>query len=242
MNLVVIPAHNEEATVGRVVHAVRQAAPDVDVVVVNDNSRDQTAAHAEEAGATVIHTGPTGRGYGGALIRGFAFAVERGYDLLATVDADGQHDPRALPQLFLHAAHADVVSGSRYHAASPVGAGAPPPQRMRVNREFTELVNRLTGWSLTDAFCGYKAYRVPSLARLPLMETGYGFPLEFWIRAWHAGLVVVEVPVERIYLSADREFGNGLDDVEQRRAYYRRVLEQALAGTGRELESDAAVR
>jgi dolichol-phosphate mannosyltransferase len=228
VNLVVIPAYNEESTVGAVVRAVGEAAVDADVVVVDDRSQDATALRAREAGAEVIRTGRR-HGYGAAIIRGFEHALAGGYEAVATIDADGQHDPASLATLFGVLAGADVASGSRYHPASPPGVGAAPPDRIRINREITELVNCVTGWTLTDAFCGLKAYRTAPLGRLRLDEEGYAFPLQFWIRAWQAGLRVVEVPVEKIYLSVRREFGNGLDNAETRGAYYRRIIQREVA-------------
>lgn len=240
VQLVIIPAYNEEATVGAVVRAIRDMYPHMDVVVVNDRSADETARIAQDAGATVIHT-RCRHGYGAAMMYGFSYARTQGYEVLATIDADGQHDPRALGPLFERAAQYDVVSGSRYHPDSPVGEGATPPDRYRINREFTELVNCITGWTLTDAFCGLKAYRVEPLARLNLTEAGYGFPLQFWMRAWREGLRVVEVPVEKIYLSVHRQFGNGLDNPDDRRRYYRAIIEREVAGSAQSPCLNAAV-
>lgn len=230
MDLVLIPAYNEEATVDAVVQSVRSVLPGVDIVVVNDRSSDGTARVAEGAGARVVHTRRR-HGYGAALMYGFQFAAAEGYEFTATIDADGQHDPRHLTRLFERARTCDVVSGSRYHALSTAGEGVPPPDRVRLNREFTDLINCITGWSLTDAFCGLKCYRAASLSRLSLSEAGYGFPLQFWMQAWHAGLTVVEEPVERIYRSVKREFGGGLDDAERRRAYYRSIIRREVAGS-----------
>lgn len=231
MNLVIIPAYNEEATVGTVVRAVRRHAPAADIVVVNDHSADATPNQAEAAGARVIHT-HCKRGYGASMLRGFKYAADHDYEAVVTLDADGQHDPASIQALFDRVRTADVVSGSRYHSQSGPGVGAAPADRMRVNREFTELINCITGWSLTDTFCGFKAYRVDALRRLRLDETGYGFPLQFWLQAWREGLSVVEVPVMRIYLSVRREFGDGLDNTDERRAYYRRVVQRELASGG----------
>lgn len=232
MKLIMIPAYNEAATVGQVVSSVRDTLPDVDIVVVNDRSEDDTARLAEEAGARVIHT-RCRHGYGAAMMAGFQYADGEGYEFVATIDADGQHDARKLIPLFDLVSTCDVASGSRYHPLSPPGEGVAPPDRVRVNKEFTELVNCITGWALTDAFCGLKAYRVSAIMQLPLTETGYGFPLQFWMQAWHAGLQIKELPVERIYRSVKREFGNGLDDAEARRAHYRGIIRREVAGSAK---------
>ena len=93
------------------------------------------------------------------------------------------------------------------------------------------MVNAVTGWGLSDTFCGFKAYSVEALSKLRLTEAGYGMPLELWAKAWRAGLRVRELPVERIYFDHARTFGADLDDPARRRDYYldvwRRVLEDA---------------
>jgi dolichol-phosphate mannosyltransferase len=81
---------------------------------------------------------------------------------------------------------------------------------------------------LTDAFCGFKAYRVSSLADLDVTEPGYGMPLELWIRALAAGQRVLELPVPLVYLEEKRSFGGSLDDAKSRLCYYRKVIRKAL--------------
>ena len=228
MNLVIIPARDEAPTVGTVVRAAMAAPVRCDVLVVDDGSRDSTAAEAREAGATVIETGAS-RGYGAALMRGFGWALANGYGAVVTMDADGQHDAARLEDLVDGLADADIVSGTRYHDSSPSPLGQPPPDRLRLNRVLTRRINEITGYALTDGFCGFKAYRTRSVATLALDEPGYGFPLQLWLLARRAGLRVVERPVERIYLPVRRVFGGGLDDVERRRDYYERVIERTLA-------------
>ena len=228
MNLLVIPAHNEASTVAQVVRATREAMPGAEIAVIDDGSSDATAHCAAAAGATVLQGGPL-HGYGAALMRGFRHAVECGASTVATLDADGQHDPRSLPALHHLLRHCDIASGSRYHPSCAEGVGAAPLDRMDINRELTAHINAITGWTLTDAFCGFKAYRVEALRRLVLDEPGYGFPLQLWVEAWRAGLTVAELPVRKIYLPVDRLFGDGLDDAAVRRAYYGAVLERTLA-------------
>ena len=85
--------------------------------------------------------------------------------------------------------------------------------------------------ALTDAFCGFKAYRVEALAKLNLTEPGYAMPIELWVQAAHNGLRVVELPVPLIYLDERRSFGGALDDADTRLEYYHCVLDRALAAT-----------
>ena len=92
-------------------------------------------------------------------------------------------------------------------------------------------MNRRLGLNLTDAFCGFKAYRTSALAKMSLTETGYAMPLELWVQAKHLGLKIVELPVPLIYLDEKRSFGGALDQAEVRLAVYRRVLEDSLKAT-----------
>ena len=145
-----------------------------------------------------------------------------------TIDCDGQHQPQLIPSMVEATREADIVSGSRYLRHFP-GDSEPPAQRRRVNEIITAEVNRRLGLSLTDAFCGFKAYRVPALARLRLSEDGYAMPLELWVQAARLGLRIVEAAVPLIYLDERRSFGGALDQVDTRLEVYRRVLEKAIA-------------
>lgn len=212
---------------GCVLDAVRGVF-DGAVIVVDDGSSDTTpGALAARADITVItHAGNLG--YGASLIDGFSAALSAGAEAVVTMDCDGQHEPAHIPEFLAALAQCDIASGSRYLPESPV-EGAAPPSRQDVNRRVTAEINAVTGWSLTDAFCGFKAYRRSALEAMRLLEPGYAMPLELWAEAYHAGLCVVELPVDRIYFDGDRSFGQDLDDPERRLGYYLRVWQHALA-------------
>jgi dolichol-phosphate mannosyltransferase len=164
------------------------------------------------------------RGYGATLIRGFSEVVKAGYDFVVTMDSDGQHRPDWLPEFFRVVEDWDVVSGSRYLRSTSEDRDA-PPDRQRINRSITEVVNQITGFGLTDSFCGFKAYRVSALSRLSLRESGYSMPLQFWVQAKHFGLRVTELPVSRIYDDPNRSFGAELDDPAKRLNYYLQTIQ-----------------
>jgi dolichol-phosphate mannosyltransferase len=105
-----------------------------------------------------------------------------------------------------------------------------PAERRQINVQITRELNERLGLTLTDAFCGFKAYRVAALAQLRITEPGYGMPLEVWVQAAHLGLRIVELPVPLIYLDEERSFGGSLDDGRKRLQYYHRVLDRAIAG------------
>ncbi|HEX8201245.1 MAG TPA: glycosyltransferase family 2 protein, partial [Isosphaeraceae bacterium] len=109
---------------------------------------------------------------------------------------------------------------------------SPPEQRRRINVEVTGWLNRCLGLDLTDAFCGFKAYRAAALARLEITDDGYAMPLEVWVQAAALGLRVVEVPVPLIYLDESRAFGGALDNAEYRLNHYREVFRAAMRRAG----------
>jgi glycosyltransferase involved in cell wall biosynthesis len=222
--LTAIPVYNEERHLVSVVHEVQRYSPQI--LVVNDGSTDRTAELL--AGQKDVHvvTHPQNRGYGAALISAFTYALERDYDVLVTTDCDGQHEPARIPVL-LEAIHdADIVSGSRYLRSfrqdTPV-----PQDRLRINQQITAELNERFGLNLTDAFCGFKAYRRSALARLQITETGWGMPLQLWVQAARLGLRIKEVAVPRVYLDPNRAFGGVLNDADERLAHYRRVIADA---------------
>jgi dolichol-phosphate mannosyltransferase len=227
--LTILPVYNEVAHVGAALdETVRFSA---DVLVVNDGSTDGTTSLLASRNDIQVISHPWNMGYGAGLRTGFRYAIRHGYDIVVTIDCDGQHEPCRIPQ-FVEACHGvDVVSGSRYLRQFP-GDSQPPEQRRRINQILTEELNRRLGLGLTDAFCGFKAYRVESLKRVRLTDNGYAMPLEFWVQAAALGLKVVELPVPLIYLDEKRSFGGALDNADTRLAVYREVLDQALWAVG----------
>ncbi len=222
--LTAIPVYNEASHVRDVLAAARRYSSEI--LVVNDGSTDGTAEllAAEPGLLRVDH--PTNRGYGAAIASAFAFALARGYDVLVTMDCDGQHEPARIPVL-LEAIHdCDIVSGSRYLRDFRQDTPA-PSDRQFINATITAEINARYGLALTDAFCGFKAYRRTALEKLSITEAGWGMPLQLWVQAARQGLRVKEVGVPRVYLDPTRAFGGVMNDPEERLAYYRRVLASA---------------
>ncbi len=224
--LTAIPVYNEAKHVQGVLAEVRKCSPNI--LVVDDGSTDGTARLLDAEPGLLRVTHPQNRGYGAAIATAFRFAVENCYDVLVTMDCDGQHEPARIPVL-LEALHdCDIVSGSRYLRDFRQDTPAPTDRRF-INATITAEINARYGLNLTDAFCGFKAYRVEALARLRITEAGWGMPLQLWVQAARLGLRVKEVGVPRVYLDPSRAFGGVLNDPEQRLAYYRSVLARAEA-------------
>lgn len=239
--LVAIPIYNESRHVQSVLNRVRREA--VDVLVVDDGSTDQTPELlGQERGIALIRH-MQNRGYGRSISDSFAFALAEGYDIVITMDCDDQHEPSAIPEFVreMERTGADIVSGSRYLSERP-GDPAPVDRRL-INLKMTAEINcrlaSLMGTRLSDAFCGFKAHRVDSLRELNLTETGYAFPMQFWVQAAAARLQVREMPVARIYQDLSRTFGGVLDDPEHRLRHYQSVLRQELRRQRSRLPADA---
>ncbi len=223
--LTALPVYNESLHVDSVLDEVVQYA--TDVLVVDDGSTDGTAERLAARKDVFIIRHPENRGYGAALKTAFDYAIRFHYDVLVTIDCDGQHEPQRIEMLVEACRHADIVSGSRYLDTSDAQSQA-PAERRQINQMITREVNERLGLSLTDAFCGLKAYRVGALAKLSITDPGYAMPLELWVQAAHLGLKIVEVPVPLIYLDEKRSFGGSLDDGGKRMEYYHQVLDRAI--------------
>jgi dolichol-phosphate mannosyltransferase len=225
--LTALPVYNEHSHVNPVLDEVVRYASDV--LVVDDGSTDGTRdlLAAREDVRTIRHE--TNRGYGAALKTAFDYAIQRQYDVLVTIDCDGQHTPQRICNLVAACRDADFASGSRYLCTKEVARQA-PAERRQINTQLTRELNERLGLSITDSFCGFKAYRVPALAKLTITEPGYGMPIEVWVQAAYHQLQIVEVPVPLIYLDEERSFGGSLDDGRKRMEYYHRVLDRAIDG------------
>ena len=225
--LTALPVFNEVKTLDSVLDLVAKFS--TNTLVVDDGSSDGTAEKLTQRDDIFCIAHPINQGYGAALNTAFAFADEKGFEYIVTIDCDGQHEPQRIRQFVAESIRsgADIVSGSRY-LQSFDNDSPPPEQRRAINVQIARILNERLGYQLTDAFCGFKCYRVSALQKLSLTDTGYAMPLELWVQAALHRLRVVEVAVPRIYLDEDRSFGEELDDPERRLNYYKKVLNTAF--------------
>jgi glycosyltransferase involved in cell wall biosynthesis len=224
--LVAIPVYNEVKHISAVLAEVRRFASDI--LTINDGSTDGSREVLEkEPGLHVIHHARN-MGYGAAIKTAFGYAQAHDYDVLVTMDSDGQHEAERIPvMLEALTGEVDMVSGSRYLRLFKENT-EPPADRRRINFMLTKYLNEKLGLNLTDSFCGFKAYRVNQLRQFRITETGYGMPLQVWVQAANLGLRITEVAVPLVYLDANRSFGGNLDDAEIRLKYYQSVIEKEL--------------
>lgn len=207
--LVIIPTYNEAENVERIVGRVRESVPAAHVLIADDNSPDGTGKLADELAAADANVEVMHRigkeGLGAAYLAGFQWGLERGYDVLVEMDADGSHQPEQLP-LLLDALHnADLVLGSRWVKGGKVVNW--PKSREILSRGGNLWTRIALGVPLKDATGGYRAFRRQTLLGLGLDDVasaGYCFQVDLAWRALKAGFKVVEVPITFI----EREYGD----------------------------------
>ena len=187
--LVVIPALNANPTIGRIVTESLQAAGEV--LVVDDGSSDGTGEAAKAAGAIVIRH-EINRGKGAALSTAFAWALERGYGAVVTLDADGQHVPAEIPRFIdcRRETGADLIIGSRRH----LFAGMVRRRRM-ANLFSAKAISFAAGQRIDDPQSGFRLYSAELLRRIRLEGTRFDAESEVIVRAGRAGLRIESIPI-----------------------------------------------
>ncbi len=228
--LIFLPTYNESGYIKTIINKIRFKYPEIDVLVINDGSTDDTKYIIDHIPEIYVINHTTNKGYGYSLIEGFKYAVKWQYRYLITIDGDLQHDPEEI-KAFIRATSytdADIISGSRLLHTTNKQLQDIPNIRYRINQRITRYINRLTNHSITDAFCGFKLYKVSALSDLNLTETGYGFPLQFWFEADRRGLGVKEIPVKLIYNDYSRNFKEKFDSALKRYKYYITIIQKEL--------------
>jgi glycosyltransferase involved in cell wall biosynthesis len=211
----IVPALNEEHSIGRVIDELRAFDPGLDVVVVDDGSVDATADAAAAKGARVLRL-PFNLGIGGAVQTGFRYAFERGYDLAVRVDGDGQHDPGQLARVLepVLRGDADIVVGSRFAAGDDEGGyRSSRPRRVGI-RLLAWVVSRIAGQRVTDTTSGFQALNRRGI-ELFAHDYPHDYPeVEATVMVFRHRLRLLEVPVEM------RERGGGRSSITALRSVY----------------------
>jgi len=227
-SLLAIPVFNEERHLAAVLGCVGKCG--MPVLFVDDGSTDHTPELLANAKHIHVITHPENRGYGKSIADAFCYARRNSFDWLITMDCDGQHEPAHIPRFLRAAAEhdADIISGTRYPNGFDEATPA-PRDRVEINGTITDMLNDRLGLRLTDAFCGFKAYRVEALKHISITVPGYAMPMQFWVQAVRAGLRIRELDVPLIYNDPNRHFGGQLDDPQIRLAHYLAVFENELS-------------
>jgi glycosyltransferase involved in cell wall biosynthesis len=204
--VVILPALNEEATVGKVVRAIPRSIPGLDqveAIVVDDGSTDRTVVEAKAAGAAVISFGRN-RGLGRAFAAGIEAALRAGADLIVNMDADGQFDPATIPELIrpLLEGRAEFATCTRF--ARPDLVPRMPRIKRLGNALVTWIISFLTGARFTDVSCGFRAYTRETALRLNLFGD-FTYTQETFLDLVRKKISMVEVPLP---VRGQREFGH----------------------------------
>ncbi|MCB0977836.1 MAG: polyprenol monophosphomannose synthase [Acidimicrobiales bacterium] len=200
--LVVLPTYQEAENIREVLGRIREAVSDADVLVVDDGSPDGTADLAEkeaaERGQIEVLRRTSKSGLGPAYRAGFAWGLERGYDVLIEMDADLQHDPAVLPLLIeaVGPGGADLAIGSRYVPGGAVPGW--PRNRRLISKWGNRYIGLMLRMPVRDATAGFRAYRADILRTVGIdgvRADGYGFQIEMAYQVSRAGGSIVEIPI-----------------------------------------------
>jgi dolichol-phosphate mannosyltransferase len=206
--VIVMPTYNERQNLESIAGRVRAALPAADLLVVDDNSPDGTGDLADKLAETdpqvqVMHRTDKA-GLGKAYIAGFGWALERGYDVIIEMDADGSHQPEHLLSLVAALNGADLSIGSRWVPGGKVVNW--PKTREALSRAANIYTRVMLGLAVRDATAGFRAYRAATLRTISLDQVesaGYCFQIDLTLRVADAGLRIVEVPITFV----EREHG-----------------------------------
>lgn len=189
-SLAIIPAFNEEADIESIIYKSLKYLDDV--LVINDGSSDNTSKIAKNTGATVInHSTNLGKGVG--LKDGFDYLKNHNYDIVVTIDGDGQHNPDEIPKVIkpIIDGEADLVNGSRY-----LEAEENTPSYRRLGQKVLDIATNITsGTNVTDSQSGFRAFSKKSFNCFRFRDTGFGIESEMLADASSNNLVIVEVPI-----------------------------------------------
>ena len=227
--VVLVPTYNERESLPRLLEQLRAEVPFVDVLVIDDNSPDRTGDVADAYAATdpqisVLHRADK-EGLGRAYLHGFQWALERGYDALVEMDADGSHQPKHLHSILAALADADLVIGSRWVRGGAVQNWPLSRRALSVGGNlYTKLI---LGMPVSDATAGYRAYRATTLETIGLDQVasqGYCFQVDLTARTVRAGLTVKEVPITFV----ERDLGASKMSHDIARESLRRITQWGL--------------
>lgn len=192
---VLLPAYNESRTIGQIIQEASEFVSEI--VVIDDGSSDETGEIAATAGAVCL-TNTTNCGKGNALRKGFAYALAHGYELVFTMDSDGQHEPADIPRFLEHfeSTRPDILIGAREIVDSRI----PMPFHRRINNRLISYVgSKLCGQQVLDFQSGYRLIRADVLREVQLETERYETESELLIKAGRLGFRIESLPIQTRY-------------------------------------------
>ncbi|MFA6384154.1 MAG: glycosyltransferase family 2 protein [Candidatus Omnitrophota bacterium] len=191
--IVIIPTHNESSNISALISAIRRQG--IDTVVIDDGSTDDTFRIASQSRSIVLQNDHN-IGKGASLIKGFEFAISKGYDTVITMDGDGQHLPQDIPT-FLEAARlkkTGVIIGNRMQSVANM-----PKIRVLTNSFMSWVISCITKQHIPDSQCGFRLIKKEVLQRIKLRTKNFEIESEMLIEAGRAGFTITSVPIKTIY-------------------------------------------
>ncbi|MFX1374495.1 MAG: glycosyltransferase family 2 protein [Promethearchaeota archaeon] len=243
--LLLIPCFNEEESIKHIIEHLRHVKLNLqkrsefklEILIINDGSTDSTKQILEENNQdsllSIVNFNKN-KGYGYTLIYGFNYAKKKRYSWIISFDMDGQHEPECLYKfidLIIENPSEQIISGSRYKNPDLFWEN-PWKDRFLVNAIITGILNTV-GFSITDAFCGLKAYECNAINDLELKTNGYEIPIEIWLKSMKNGYKVIEKAVPVIYKDRNSVLKNAKDSFlfqkgEERIEKYIHLMESLL--------------
>jgi glycosyltransferase involved in cell wall biosynthesis len=190
---VVIPTYNESRAIGELVKKIRQQ--DLEVLVVDDGSQDNTFQIAQDSGARVLRN-PGNMGKGASLNRGFRYALENDFEAVITMDGDGQHRCEDIPYFIRLAKYS---SGAMFIGNRMFQTQNMPLIRVLTNKFMSWLISRISGQQIPDTQCGFRLIKKEVLEKISLQSSKFEIESELIIKAARAGFKIETVPIKTVY-------------------------------------------
>jgi len=217
---VVIPTYNESKAIADLTKGIRQQ--NLEVVVVDDGSHDNTAQLAEEHGAIVLRN-PSNVGKGASLVKGFRYALSKDFDAVIAMDGDGQHIPQDIPYFLRLAQYSEsrILIGNRMHKANTM-----PRVRFLTNRFMSWFISRVAKQKIPDSQCGFRLIKRELLEKLNLGASKYEVESEIIIKASRLGCKIESVPIKTIYNGGKSRINPVIDTFRFIRFIIKEILTQ----------------
>jgi len=213
---VIIPTYNEAKEIGNLVKQIR--SQNLDVVVVDDGSSDDTAMIAKDCGAVVL-CNPTNEGKGASLIKGFDFALSHDFDAVINMDGDGQHLPEDIPYFIRLAKYSDsaIIIGNRMQKTKNM-----PVVRLFTNRFMSWFLSSLAHQNIPDTQCGFRLIKKEVLKKIRLVTSKYETESEILIKCSRLGFKIESVPIKTIYMDEKSQINPFIDTLR----FFRFVIKE----------------
>lgn len=206
---VIIPTYNEAKAITNLLGKIQQQSQDLEILVIDDGSQDNTYQIALNFGATVLRNA-SNEGKGASLIKGFNYALNKKFDAVITMDGDGQHQPSDVSYFIRLAKYSNsqIFIGNRMHKTKNM-----PLARFLTNKFMSYLISKIARQNIPDTQCGFRLIKKTALEKLELTTNRYETESETLIKASRLGFKIESIPIETIYLNGKSQINPLIDTV-----------------------------